>query len=56
MRVIPIKTRRGRKPAVRDTQKSAKTTAAKNKTFGGFTDEERAAMKEHVSGPPQQHL
>jgi hypothetical protein len=31
---------------VNDTQKSAKSTTAKNKTFEGFTDEERAAMKD----------
>src|SRR5438128_10776828 len=30
------------------TQKSAKSTTAIGKTFKGFTDEERAAMKEHV--------
>jgi uncharacterized protein YdhG (YjbR/CyaY superfamily) len=29
-------------------QKSAKSTTASGKTFKGFTDEERAAMKEHV--------
>src|SRR2546422_10191627 len=32
----------------KDTQKSAKSTTAINKKFRGFTDEERAAMKEHV--------
>jgi uncharacterized protein YdhG (YjbR/CyaY superfamily) len=31
-----------------DTRKSAKSTTAKSKTFDGFTDEERAAMKEHA--------
>jgi uncharacterized protein YdhG (YjbR/CyaY superfamily) len=31
-----------------DTQKSAKSTSAKNKTSAGFTGEERAAMKEHA--------
>ena len=31
-----------------DTQKSAKSTAARGKTSGGFTDDERAAMKEHA--------
>ena len=31
-----------------DTQKSAKSTTAADKTFEGFTDEERAAMKERV--------
>jgi hypothetical protein len=29
-----------------DTQKSAKSTTATDKTSGGWTDEERAAMKE----------
>ena len=29
-----------------DTQKSAKSTTATSKTFEGFTDDERAAMKE----------
>jgi len=32
----------------KDTQKSAKSTAATNKKFKGFTDDERAAMKERV--------
>jgi len=32
----------------KDTQKSAKSTSATNKKFKGFTDEERAAMKERV--------
>src|SRR2546421_1017262 len=32
----------------KDTQKSAKSTTALNKKFKGFTDEERAAMKEHL--------
>src|SRR2546428_2184232 len=32
----------------KDTQKSAKSTTAINKKFMGFTDEERAAMKERV--------
>jgi uncharacterized protein YdhG (YjbR/CyaY superfamily) len=31
-----------------DTRKSAKSTAAKSKSYEGFTDEERAAMKEHA--------
>src|SRR5262250_3349324 len=30
------------------TQKSAKSTTASNKKSGGFTDEERAAMKERA--------
>src|SRR3972149_1163068 len=36
-----------RKPAKKGTQKSARSTAAE-KTFKGFTDEERAAMKERA--------
>jgi len=32
----------------KDTQKSAKSTTAIDKKFTGFTDEERAAMKERV--------
>src|SRR5207244_8086069 len=32
----------------KDTQKSAKSSTASNKKFAGFTDEERAAMKEYV--------
>ena len=32
----------------KETQKSAKSTTAVNKKFAGFTDEERAAMKERV--------
>ena len=31
-----------------DTKKPAKSTTASDKTFGGFTAEERAAMKEHA--------
>jgi uncharacterized protein YdhG (YjbR/CyaY superfamily) len=31
-----------------DAQKTAKGTTAKNKTSGGFTADERAAMKEHA--------
>src|SRR6266542_665334 len=37
-----------RKPAKKATQKSAKSTTAIGKTFKGFTDEERGAMKERV--------
>ena len=37
-----------RKTAKRRTQKSAKSTTAINKTFKGFTDEERAAMRERA--------
>ncbi len=33
---------------MKDAQKSAKSTTATDKAFGGFTDEERAAMKERV--------
>ncbi len=33
---------------MKDTQKSAKSTTATDKTFKGFTDEERVAMKERV--------
>jgi hypothetical protein len=37
-----------RKPAKKSTQKSAKSTTAVNKKSTGFTDEERAAMKERA--------
>ncbi|MDQ6789359.1 MAG: DUF1801 domain-containing protein [Candidatus Dormibacteraeota bacterium] len=37
-----------RKPAKKDTQKSAKSTTATNKQSKGFTDEERAAMRERA--------
>jgi uncharacterized protein YdhG (YjbR/CyaY superfamily) len=33
---------------VNNTQKSAKSTTAKSRTFEGFTDDERAAMKERA--------
>jgi hypothetical protein len=33
---------------MKDTKKSAKSTTAINKTFEGFTDEERGAMKERA--------
>ena len=33
---------------MKDTQKSARTTTARGKTSTGFTDEERAAMKERA--------
>ena len=36
------------KPAQKGTQKSAKSTTAIGKTSKGFTDEERAAMKERA--------
>jgi uncharacterized protein YdhG (YjbR/CyaY superfamily) len=35
-----------RQPAAKGTQKSAKSTTATTEKFEGFTDEERAAMKE----------
>ena len=37
-----------RKPAKKGTQKSAKSTTAIGKTFKGFTDEERVAMRERL--------
>jgi hypothetical protein len=37
-----------KKPAKKDTQKSAKSTTASGKRFSGFTDEERGAMKARV--------
>jgi uncharacterized protein YdhG (YjbR/CyaY superfamily) len=37
-----------RKPARKDTQKSAKSATASNEKFQGLTDEERAAMKERT--------
>ncbi|MGH3006471.1 MAG: iron chaperone [Gaiellaceae bacterium] len=37
-----------REPAKKATQKSAKSTTASGKTSKGFTDEERAAMKERA--------
>src|SRR6266511_4958661 len=37
-----------RNPAKKGTQKSAKSTTANNKKSKGFTDEERAAMKERA--------
>ncbi len=37
-----------RKPAKKGTQRSAKSTTATGKTFKGFTDEERVAMKERA--------
>jgi uncharacterized protein YdhG (YjbR/CyaY superfamily) len=33
---------------MKDTKKPAKSTTATDKKFDGFTDEERAAMKEHA--------
>ena len=37
-----------RKPVKKDTQRSAQNTTASGKTSKGFTDEERAAMKERA--------
>ena len=37
-----------KKPAKMDAEKSAKTTTANEKTSRGFTDEERAAMRERA--------
>src|ERR1700680_1819486 len=37
-----------KKPAKKGTQRSARSTAVKGKTSKGFTDEERAAMKERA--------
>ncbi len=37
-----------RKPGTKDAQRSAKSTAATKKKAEGFTDEERAAIKERV--------
>ena len=37
-----------RKPAMKNTQKPAKTNTATGKASKGFTDEERAAMKERA--------
>ena len=37
-----------RKPAKKGTQKSTKSTTAINRKSKGFTDEERAAMKERA--------
>jgi uncharacterized protein YdhG (YjbR/CyaY superfamily) len=37
-----------KKPAKKDTRKSAKSTTTINKKSKGFTDEERAAMKERA--------
>ena len=45
---MPEKNARGRLARARDAQKSAKRTIASGKTSKGFTDEERAAMKERA--------
>ena len=46
MRVVPSDSQ-ARKPAVNDTKKSARGATAGDK-YEGFTDEERAAMKERI--------
>ena len=38
----------GTKPAMKGTQKSAKSTSASRRAVTGFTDEEKAAMRERV--------
>jgi uncharacterized protein YdhG (YjbR/CyaY superfamily) len=43
-----MKTRKGGKPAMKDRQKSAKSSTAIDKKSKGFTEEERAAMKERA--------
>jgi uncharacterized protein YdhG (YjbR/CyaY superfamily) len=48
MGVVPTPTRREEKPAMRNTQQPAKSAPAKTKGSGGFTAEERAAMKDHA--------
>jgi uncharacterized protein YdhG (YjbR/CyaY superfamily) len=48
MKVVPIKYLQRRKPPVKDTKKSAKSTTAVKKRFEGFTAEERGAMKDRV--------
>src|SRR5262249_30616074 len=47
-RLTPEQASQERKPAMNDTQKSAKRTAATGTTPGGFTGEERGAMKERT--------
>jgi hypothetical protein len=47
MRVVPIKTRR-EETSMKDTEKSARSTAATDKKFQGFTEEERGAMKDRA--------
>jgi uncharacterized protein YdhG (YjbR/CyaY superfamily) len=48
MRVVPINYSQGRKPPMKAKQKSAKSATATKKRYDGFTDEERAAMKDRV--------
>jgi uncharacterized protein YdhG (YjbR/CyaY superfamily) len=47
MRDVPTRLAR-RKPAVKDTQKSASSTTANDQKYEGFTDEERGAMKDRA--------
>src|SRR5215471_9443683 len=47
MRVVPVDTRREETP-VTEKQKSAKSAAATEKRYEGFTAEERAAMRDRV--------
>src|SRR5438552_15918221 len=48
MRVVPINTHGGRKTPMKAKQKSAKSSTATKKRYGGFTDEEKAAMMDRV--------
>jgi uncharacterized protein YdhG (YjbR/CyaY superfamily) len=48
MSVVRIKTHNRRKPAMKDTQKSAKSTTATKRRYEAFTDEEKGAMKDRV--------
>src|SRR5207247_5216097 len=49
IRVVPDEpTSQRRKPAMKDTQKSASSSTATDGKAVRFSDEERAAMKEHV--------
>jgi hypothetical protein len=48
MRIVPIKYSKGRKPPVKAKRKPTKTTTATKKRYAGFTDEEKAAMADHV--------
>jgi uncharacterized protein YdhG (YjbR/CyaY superfamily) len=45
MRVVPVKTRMGRNPAMKDTQKPAKRTTATDRKTQVFTDAERGAIR-----------
>jgi uncharacterized protein YdhG (YjbR/CyaY superfamily) len=48
MKVVQIETEQGEEPRMSETRKPAKSTAAAGKSFDGFTDEERAAMKDRA--------